>query len=209
MTNDELKAIRVLQRLSQELSDVLYSETSPARSFEAADEELAAMGVDVGSLAEEQTDIKPVKAIVERLGEAVEQIAVEIKVLLNEVTKEPLTAEHFGNGVAASEGAMVRVIPLCECAALQQRLPWLGACLRIYQRDRDVNGDFARYVACVDVVEVGPGGQAGKLRVILAAKDGGRGEVRLSYDYPSGCFPVQLPADESQVALECHAEVVE
>jgi hypothetical protein len=144
-------------------------------------------------------------SIAERVGEAVEQIAVGIKRLLSEFRNESFVAAHLGNDVAPAETDVVRVIPLADCPGLRQRLPWLGGVLRVYQQERRPDQSTAKYVAFVETLNVEPNQQNGELKVVLAANGGKRSEVLLSFDYSSCEFPVRLPADESQLTLECYA----
>jgi hypothetical protein len=150
--------------------------------------------------------------IAKRFGEAVEraveQVAFGIKRLLSEFRSESFVAAHLGDEVATAETDVVRVISLVDCPGLRQRLPWLGATLRVYQQERSPDQSTAKYIACVETLEVEPNRQNGELRVILAANSGKRGEVLLSFDFQSCEFPISLPADECQLTLECYADNV-
>ena len=145
-------------------------------------------------------------SIAERVGEAVEQIAVGIKQLLSEFTTESFAAVHLGDDVVAAEPDIVRVISLADYPGLRQRLPWLGATLRVYQQERRSDQTTAKFTAFAETLDVGPNEQAGELRVVLSASDGKRSEILLSFDFPSCEFPLRLPADESQLTLECYAD---
>ncbi|MCX6925896.1 MAG: hypothetical protein NT154_22220 [Verrucomicrobia bacterium] len=145
--------------------------------------------------------------ISEGFGEAVKEVTFIIKGLLSEFRSEPFAA-HLGHEATAAGTDVFRVISLANCPELRQRLPWLGATLRVYQQERSPDQGTAKYIACVEILDIEPERQKGELRVVLEAKDGRRSETRLCFDYPARFFPAQMPADESQLTFQCHAELI-
>lgn len=142
----------------------------------------------------------------QQFGEACEQVAIGLKHLLSEFGLESFAAAHLGNDVTETKDEVLRIIPLVDRPELCQQLPWLGDMLRIYQHERHSGEGTANYVAFVETVEVEPNQQHGELRVILTSNDCEQAEILLSFDFPSCEFPIRLPADESQVTLECYAD---
>lgn len=123
---------------------------------------------------------------------------------LNEFESKSFAAVHLGATVA--EDRVFKMIPLADCRDLRQRLPWLGGMLRVYQQERRPDGTAAKYIAAVETTEVEVGQQGGELRVVLSASNGKRSEVLLSFDVRGQEFPNWLPAEESQLRLNCHAD---
>jgi hypothetical protein len=209
--NTEPKSID-LEALSQLLD--LDIAADAARPQKEIDDELKRRGLNPDELNRNAVEalrnalgdeIAPVAAspsVVERFGEA---IADGIKQLLSEFRNESFVAAHLGDDVAPADTDVVRVITLADCPGLRQRLPWLGGVLRVYQQERRSDQSTAKYVAFVETLNVEPNQQNGELKVVLTANGGKCSEVFLSFDYSSCEFPVRLPADESQLTLECYA----
>ena len=207
MTTDEMKAVRDLQRISQRLSNLLYSERVAANSFETADKELQKMGIDVRTLTEEQTNIIPLSSTVaesqtwSEQPSIAERLAEKIRWCRDLLFFEPQFAAG-GNlaGAALLEADKPREIVLAKELTESElsRIPWAGPKVKLSKTVDAKKGTAIYHAFVTSVHPAAP--TTGVLRVVLIAPDGRTAETRLkSNDRKKMIEGVELPADSSEL----------